>query len=49
MWPYLALLRRELGVAAGRVRMLDMTDVGRNPGRIIPACCGRSPTRNRPA
>lgn len=32
----LAVLRRELGTAAERVRMLDMTQVGRNPGRIIP-------------
>lgn len=32
----LALLRSELGAAAARVRMLDMTEVGRNPGRIIP-------------
>ncbi|GLY39777.1 anti-sigma regulatory factor [Amycolatopsis sp. NBRC 101858] len=32
----LELLRRELGADAGRVRLLDMTDAGRNPGRIIP-------------
>jgi anti-sigma regulatory factor (Ser/Thr protein kinase) len=32
----LALLRDALGSDAGQVRMLDMTDVGRNPGRIIP-------------
>ncbi|HEY0496745.1 MAG TPA: sensor histidine kinase [Kutzneria sp.] len=32
----LALLRDALGSAAGQVRMLDMTEVGRNPGRIIP-------------
>ncbi|MGW3962591.1 anti-sigma factor RsbA family regulatory protein [Amycolatopsis sp. NPDC005003] len=32
----LELLRRELGADAARVRMLDMTDAGRNPGRIIP-------------
>jgi anti-sigma regulatory factor (Ser/Thr protein kinase) len=32
----LALLRDELGGDADRVRMLDMTEVGRNPGRIIP-------------
>jgi anti-sigma regulatory factor (Ser/Thr protein kinase) len=31
----LALLRAELGSAADDVRLLDMTDVGRNPGRII--------------
>ncbi|MDA0636810.1 anti-sigma factor RsbA family regulatory protein [Nonomuraea sp. MCN248] len=33
----LELLRRELGPAADRVLMLDMTAEGRNPGRIIPA------------
>jgi len=32
----LAVLRRALGTAAERVHMLDMTEVGRNPGRIIP-------------
>lgn len=32
----LALLRAELGGAADRVKLLDMTEVGRNPGRIIP-------------
>ena len=32
----LALLRDELGRDAERVRLLDMTEVGRNPGRIIP-------------
>ena len=32
----LALLRDELGGDAERVRLLDMTEVGRNPGRIIP-------------
>lgn len=31
----LTLLRVELGSAADDVRLLDMTDVGRNPGRII--------------
>jgi anti-sigma regulatory factor (Ser/Thr protein kinase) len=34
--PNLELLRRELGADAARVRLLDMTDAGRNPGRIIP-------------
>jgi anti-sigma regulatory factor (Ser/Thr protein kinase) len=34
--PNLAVLREEMGSAAGSVRMLDMTQVGRNPGRIIP-------------
>ena len=32
----LTLLRDELGPDAEQVRMLDMTQVGRNPGRIIP-------------
>jgi anti-sigma regulatory factor (Ser/Thr protein kinase) len=32
----LAILAGELGAAAGEVRFLDMTQVGRNPGRIIP-------------
>jgi anti-sigma regulatory factor (Ser/Thr protein kinase) len=32
----LALLRAELGTDAERVRLLDMTEAGRNPGRIIP-------------
>lgn len=32
----LELLRAELGSAAERVRLLDMTEAGRNPGRIIP-------------
>ncbi|MEV6638924.1 anti-sigma factor RsbA family regulatory protein [Amycolatopsis sp. NPDC051371] len=32
----LELLRRELGADAENVRLLDMTDAGRNPGRIIP-------------
>ncbi|MFF0146684.1 anti-sigma regulatory factor (Ser/Thr protein kinase) [Amycolatopsis sulphurea] len=32
----LALLRAELGADAARVRMVDMTEEGRNPGRIIP-------------
>jgi anti-sigma regulatory factor (Ser/Thr protein kinase) len=32
----LKLLRTELGDAAEQVRFLDMTVVGRNPGRIIP-------------
>ncbi|MBE8518570.1 sensor histidine kinase [Amycolatopsis sp. H6(2020)] len=32
----LELLRRELGADADRVRLLDMTEAGRNPGRIIP-------------
>ncbi|TDD81665.1 anti-sigma factor RsbA family regulatory protein [Actinomadura rubrisoli] len=34
--PNLALLRAELGRDADRVRLLDMTRAGRNPGRIIP-------------
>ncbi len=32
----LELLRRELGADAARVHLLDMTEAGRNPGRIIP-------------
>nr|WP_147201215.1 anti-sigma factor RsbA family regulatory protein [Pseudonocardia asaccharolytica] len=31
----LRLLRAELGSAAEQVRLLDMTEVGRNPGRIL--------------
>ena len=34
--PKLALLRATLGGDAHRVRLLNMTEVGRNPGRIIP-------------
>lgn len=34
--PHLRLLRDELGDAAERVRLVDMTIAGRNPGRIIP-------------
>lgn len=33
----LAMLRAELGADAERVRLLDMTHAGRNPGRIIPS------------
>ncbi|MET9224176.1 sensor histidine kinase [Streptomyces sp. NPDC003300] len=33
----LGLLRTALGSDAGAVRFIDMTTVGRNPGRIIPA------------
>jgi anti-sigma regulatory factor (Ser/Thr protein kinase) len=32
----LGLLRRELGADADRVYLVDMTEAGRNPGRIIP-------------
>ncbi|GHG47511.1 MULTISPECIES: sensor histidine kinase [Amycolatopsis] len=32
----LELIERELGADAARVRLLDMTVAGRNPGRIIP-------------
>ncbi|GAA4684417.1 anti-sigma factor RsbA family regulatory protein [Phytohabitans rumicis] len=35
--PRLQLIRRALGAAASRVRLLDMARAGRNPGRIIPA------------
>ncbi|MGV9774941.1 anti-sigma factor RsbA family regulatory protein [Streptosporangium sp. NPDC003464] len=34
--PNVELLRDELGAAASGVRFLDMTEAGRNPGRIIP-------------
>jgi anti-sigma regulatory factor (Ser/Thr protein kinase) len=32
----LAVLRNGLGRSAGRVHLIDMTEAGRNPGRIIP-------------
>ncbi|MGH3870826.1 MAG: anti-sigma factor RsbA family regulatory protein [Pseudonocardiaceae bacterium] len=35
--PDLRLILTELGSDAGRVRLLDMTRAGRNPGRIIPS------------
>ncbi|WP_406388117.1 anti-sigma factor RsbA family regulatory protein [Streptomyces sp. NBC_00887] len=34
--PKLALLRAELGADAEAVRLIDMNEAGRNPGRIIP-------------
>jgi len=34
--PNLALLKTALGEDAAKVRFLDMTEAGRNPGRIIP-------------
>ncbi|MFH8294530.1 anti-sigma factor RsbA family regulatory protein [Streptomyces sp. NPDC018059] len=34
--PNLELIRDELGARAAQVKLLDMTQVGRNPGRIIP-------------
>ncbi|MEU4798457.1 anti-sigma factor RsbA family regulatory protein [Streptomyces sp. NPDC023327] len=34
--PNLELIRDALGPRAAQVRLLDMTQVGRNPGRIIP-------------
>ncbi|MCO5998167.1 sensor histidine kinase [Actinoallomurus rhizosphaericola] len=37
----LALLRAGLGAAAGRVRLIDMSVAGRNPGRIIPGVLRR--------
>lgn len=43
----LTLLRSALGPAAASVRMLDMTKVGRNPGRIIP-CVLRKFTDEHP-
>jgi anti-sigma regulatory factor (Ser/Thr protein kinase) len=33
--PHLELVRSELGASAERVRLFDMTEVGRNPGRIL--------------
>jgi anti-sigma regulatory factor (Ser/Thr protein kinase) len=38
--PNLRLILAELGTDAGRVRLLDMTRAGRNPGRIIPNVLG---------
>ncbi|NSL42978.1 anti-sigma factor RsbA family regulatory protein [Streptomyces sp. 8P21H-1] len=34
--PKLGVLREALGAAAAQVRFIDMTQAGRNPGRIIP-------------
>ncbi|WP_037052924.1 sensor histidine kinase [Pseudonocardia halophobica] len=34
--PKLGPLRAALGESAGRVRLIDMTHAGRNPGRILP-------------
>lgn len=39
--PNLRLLRSALGESAARVRMMDMTQAGRNPGRIIPGILRR--------
>ncbi|MFL6052714.1 MAG: anti-sigma factor RsbA family regulatory protein [Actinoallomurus sp.] len=39
--PRLALLRARLGAAARRVRFVDMSVAGRNPGRIIPGVLRR--------
>ncbi|WP_298179509.1 sensor histidine kinase [Saccharomonospora sp.] len=33
---HIRLLERALGPAADRIRLLDMNDVGRNPGRVLP-------------
>ncbi len=35
--PKIELLRKRLGRRAARIEMLDMFELGRNPGRIIPA------------
>jgi len=35
--PNLELIRNSLGPVGDRVRFIDMTEAGRNPGRIIPA------------
>src|SRR5687768_9967909 len=34
--PRLDLIRTSLGTSAAKVKMIDMTEAGRNPGRIIP-------------
>ncbi|MCE7002768.1 sensor histidine kinase [Kibdelosporangium philippinense] len=34
--PQLDLIRQSLGTSAAQVKLLDMTEEGRNPGRIIP-------------
>lgn len=34
--PNLTLLRTELGASVSRVHLIDMSEAGRNPGRIIP-------------
>ncbi len=38
--PKLSRLRLELGDRASRIELLDMAELGRNPGRIIPAVLG---------
>jgi anti-sigma regulatory factor (Ser/Thr protein kinase) len=43
----LALLRTALGRDAERVQLLDMTEVGRNPGRIIPGVLRAFADRHR--
>ena len=35
--PRIAALQKELGTAAGGVQFVDMSELGRNPARIIPA------------
>lgn len=45
--PNLTAIREELSSRGGQpeqVTWLDMTEAGRNPGRIIPSCSGPSPT-----
>ena len=48
--PNLRLLSDALGPAAARVTLIDMTEAGRNPGRIIPvvlrAFADRHPERH---
>lgn len=46
--PNLAILKETLGADAGSVRFIDMTEAGRNPGRIIPNVLGPSPTHTLP-
>ena len=41
-----AAMRERLGAEADAVTFVDMAELGRNPGRIIPAVGRRSPTRH---
>jgi anti-sigma regulatory factor (Ser/Thr protein kinase) len=45
--PNLELIRAALGAAAERVLLLDMTEEGRNPGRIIPGVLREFADRHR--
>jgi anti-sigma regulatory factor (Ser/Thr protein kinase) len=46
--PNLAALRDALGDAAGEVTMADMTEAGRNPGRILGGVLGRFADQHAP-